>query len=544
MSLIYWPGPLLFIYIFFSRTKSALGEPSLVFVVVVLYYWLGIRQVLLFLVLFFFYLVTIPLNVWSCRTADIFFAGKTPNLFLLPSTARFSNDNHEPQVESTSSTNSVPTPTGAQSPRAAPPVDRRVPDILHSIFGQVCEAPGPGLPSASVSGSASPPAPEILPVKSPHAMKEEQMEASTEPLNQVANKEGKEGDGEKKTQDTISEAPPKTSSSQTTVNRDDENPSSMPVGVSGEQKNPPVDHRDRNETPMGISDRPIATLCRAFKNVFSRNFPFTAKPAHDFSPEHDSKSQHSRHPSLSRPAPGPTSESDSASPSSPKFPLFSHLDSVYTHPSASLNAEENTQKLTHSKHKSSSPSLSREMANESSSKQESTSNMIKNTTPSVSDRSSVSNGNQPSNATHDRSTAQSSVSENSADRQSIPVTSVKGELVVTILEGRDLRPSYEPYIISVFELNEDISHGAERSRDDPEAEAASAAQSLLWNTSDAQPSEKIAIQGPTNPLRIPASSTARSSRPTPKAKAEDGKKDARMTDPQWNHRVVLYVDDP
>lgn len=378
------------------------------------------------------------------------------------------------------------------------------------------------------------------------------MEAPKEPSNQDADKEGKEDDGNEKTQNTnnlISDMPSGISSCQTT-DHNIGNLSNTDDGVSDEQNTRSRDHRDtpntQKESSQDTSDRPIANLCRAFKNVLSRNFPFvTNKPApateaYNAPTEHQPSSQASRRPSLSRSAPGPTSESDFASP---KSPLLSHLDSVSTHPFAPSNAEDKSQKLTHSKNKSSSPYTPQDMVDESSSKQDSTPTMVNSVPQSVSGRSSVSNGQQTSNATHGHSTAQSSVSLNSTDRQSIPVTSIKGELVVTVLEGRGLRPSFEPYIICVFELNEDISHGAERSRDDPEAEAAAAAQSLLWNTSDEAPSDKIAIQRPTNPLRIPTSSTVKSSKSTPAARAENGKQDVRMTDPQWNHRVVLYVDD-
>lgn len=99
-----------------------------------------------------------------------------------------------------------------------------------------------------------------------------------------------------------------------------------------------------------------------------------------------------------------------------------------------------------------------------------------------------------------------------------PVGSLKGKLFVKISEARGLRPSFDPYVVCVFEWNEYISKGA---RDGEEE------KKRRQMESDAEAGRPMAI-----PMR---------SRQSSHNSALDGDHKGRMpvTDPHWDHEAVL-----
>lgn len=110
----------------------------------------------------------------------------------------------------------------------------------------------------------------------------------------------------------------------------------------------------------------------------------------------------------------------------------------------------------------------------------------------------------------------------SSQRSGPPVGSVTGKLHVNITEARGLRPSFNPYVVCVFEWNEFISKSAQ----DEEKDSIKRQKAQL--ESDNETGRAMAI--PMN------------SRQSSHNSLMDGHK-GRMpvTDPHWNHRVVLYV---
>lgn len=99
-----------------------------------------------------------------------------------------------------------------------------------------------------------------------------------------------------------------------------------------------------------------------------------------------------------------------------------------------------------------------------------------------------------------------------------PVGPLKGKLFVKISEARGLRPSFDPYVVCVFEWNEYISKGA---RDGEEE------KKRRQMESDAEAGRPMAI-----PMR---------SRQSSHNSAFDGDHKGRMpvTDPHWDHEAVL-----
>lgn len=99
-----------------------------------------------------------------------------------------------------------------------------------------------------------------------------------------------------------------------------------------------------------------------------------------------------------------------------------------------------------------------------------------------------------------------------------PVGSLKGKLSVKISEARGLRPSFDPYVVCVFEWNEYISKGA---RDGEEE------KKRRQMESDAEAGRPMAI-----PMR---------SRQSSYNSALDGDHKGRVpvTDPHWDHEAVL-----
>ncbi|KAJ5385201.1 hypothetical protein N7517_003112 [Penicillium concentricum] len=103
-----------------------------------------------------------------------------------------------------------------------------------------------------------------------------------------------------------------------------------------------------------------------------------------------------------------------------------------------------------------------------------------------------------------------------------PTGPINGKLFVKITDGRGLRPSFDPYVVCVFEWNEYISKGArdgeeEKKRRQLESDAEEAAG---------------------RPMAIPLKTRSSSHN---SAVEGDHKGRTPVTDPHWNHEATLYV---
>lgn len=118
-------------------------------------------------------------------------------------------------------------------------------------------------------------------------------------------------------------------------------------------------------------------------------------------------------------------------------------------------------------------------------------------------------------------------------REGLPVESPKGKLSVRISEARGLRPSYDPYVVCVFEWNEYISKGpkhdaAHADHEDKKRKAESLASGPMRRTDSDMG----------KPMAIPMKS--RQSSNNSQMDNFDQRNGGQVTDPQWDHEAVLY----
>ncbi|EFW20573.1 hypothetical protein D8B26_003074 [Coccidioides posadasii str. Silveira] len=115
-----------------------------------------------------------------------------------------------------------------------------------------------------------------------------------------------------------------------------------------------------------------------------------------------------------------------------------------------------------------------------------------------------------------------------------PVTPLKGKLSVNISEGRGLRPSYDPYVVCVFEWNEYISKGAHLEQSH---------QTENRNRNQLEALTSVPIQRSNSdsgrPMAIPMKS--RQSSQNSMLDGYNHRTTTQVTDPQWNHEAVFDV---
>lgn len=100
-----------------------------------------------------------------------------------------------------------------------------------------------------------------------------------------------------------------------------------------------------------------------------------------------------------------------------------------------------------------------------------------------------------------------------------------------IAEGRNLKPSFDPYVVCVFEWNEYISKGPKHDKmeidgDDNNKGPVATLQSMPIRRTDSDMGKPMAI-----PMRSRQSST--------NGVGEDIRSLSKVTDPQWDHEAVL-----
>ena len=110
-----------------------------------------------------------------------------------------------------------------------------------------------------------------------------------------------------------------------------------------------------------------------------------------------------------------------------------------------------------------------------------------------------------------------------------PTSSPRGKLTIEIAEGRNLKPSYDPYIVCQFEWNEYVSKGPKHDKmdvdDDDRKGPVAQLQSIPIRRTDSGMGKPMAI-----PIRSRQSNT--------NGNGEERGLD-RVTDPQWDHEAML-----
>jgi serine/threonine protein kinase SCH9 len=115
-------------------------------------------------------------------------------------------------------------------------------------------------------------------------------------------------------------------------------------------------------------------------------------------------------------------------------------------------------------------------------------------------------------------------------KDEFPNSAPRGKLKIKIAEGKNLKPSYDPYVICQFEWNEYVSKGVRPDKmdvdgDDRKVPAASRLESIPMRRIDSDMGKPMAI-----PMKSRQSST----------NGHDGDRGLnKVTDPQWDHEAML-----
>ena len=150
-------------------------------------------------------------------------------------------------------------------------------------------------------------------------------------------------------------------------------------------------------------------------------------------------------------------------------------------------------------------------------------------------KSPLSNANANASLSQESSNDENEKPTNGSKAGGIPVNAPKGKLAVKIDRARKLKPSYDPYVVCVFEWNEYISNGPKHDAMDvdedsrlPKKGRKEALSSMPIRRTDSDMGK---------PMSIPMKS--RQSSNNSNADGHDQHKGATVTDPQWAHEAML-----
>lgn len=442
------------------------------------------------------------------------------------------DDDVHDQIGSSSST-----PSGIATPQLDP-TDKRLPGIMHSFFAQV------GACSDSTSASASfssrpnnkqrPPAPPTAPDTCSHCEGEAEVPSDNCSLS---------GSIVFLERDQVSDNVPSAQSEQKCDPLDNERRSLEPAAdPSSSLPTPPPSsscsmlHSEAEEAENGgpvVAQKGVGSVYRALKNLVLSKNPsktkcHTSYPVSSVSNDAVLASHFSKPPSLAPPLTHTQTQTVSACPEPSSQPTTS-------------KSSEEPAKLTDSTvvaapHSKSTPPLTpRAMSNETQQAEKRSDHSPAAASPArppppPQPEPSRTNGDDQQSADRSASTRTSTVS----DDQGLPVIPLKGKLTVKISEGRGLRPSYDPYVVCVFEWNEAISGTAHADSPSPDSRAK---KSVL----DGVGSEPIQRSNSDSgrPMAIPMKSRQSSQNSMQEGNAQE--KAAEVTHPQWNHDAVLCV---
>ena len=124
---------------------------------------------------------------------------------------------------------------------------------------------------------------------------------------------------------------------------------------------------------------------------------------------------------------------------------------------------------------------------------------------------------------------------NGSKADGIPVNSPKGKLAVRIEKARKLKPSYDPYVVCVFEWNEYISNGPKHDAMDVDEDNGGPKKSRKEQLSSMPIRRTDSDMG--KPMSIPMKSRQSSNNST--ADGHDQQQGLTVTDPQWAHEAML-----
>lgn len=116
-----------------------------------------------------------------------------------------------------------------------------------------------------------------------------------------------------------------------------------------------------------------------------------------------------------------------------------------------------------------------------------------------------------------------------------PVGPPKGKLSVKIVEARGLRPSHDPYVVCVFEWNESIARGPRREEAISDKDEGGGKEELFSGVPIKRLGNDLGKS-----MAIPMKS--RQSSTTSLSDQKNFKSGRQLTNPRWEHEAVLYVE--
>lgn len=437
---------------------------------------------------------------------------------LLHSSARSAAPPTQHDDDSTDHVGSNPsTPSGIATPQ--PDLqDKRLPGIMHSYFGQVGnESSTPSAIQAS-SPSASASKASHVPSAQDGSLQTPTVELSTPEMNshrsdgrlsRSSSASGsivmvEKGDHLEHEPPLLShEALSKSSHEASSQRLDPELPtppsSSSPCSLLGKPS--------RGASPSPSVDQGMGSICRALKNFITSSSPQTTATTH-------TRERHHSLP-LSGLSTVPVLASDFSNPTTSTPP--SSATPVEQDGFDFVSREDKDEKTT--------PTQDAGSTSEKTKEESADNTTVAKNTPPLTPRALSQEGHPNGAASRSGSTGQSEKAAAAAKPSNgLNMGAVNGKLHVKISQGRGLRPSYDPYVVCVFEWNEYISKGPKSEEQNKEKKES--LQSVPIRRTDSDMGRPMAI-----PMKSRQSSQ--------NSATDEPKNTALVTNPEWDHEAVL-----
>ena len=424
-----------------------------------------------------------------------------------------SDDEAHDQIGSTSAT-----PSGVATPRPDPS-DKRFPGIMHGYFGQVgsksttsprtsdrCPLTTPmldgGVASFTPEHRRETMAPDNALPTAPNSPLQDPQDRKSPVLQNLASEHlGASGTS---LRSSAYPTPPMSSASSFTTQKEKEN-NGKPGGVArstggSSAGRPPLGRQQSATDVIPLRTRGHTPGLKSLSGII------TDSPVH---------AAHLSNPTSARSSTTPSTPTSEFSQTSAITSLSSYLElAKLTENVASLPRQKSTPPLT-----------PRALSNDDSDSGRKAPAPTSNPTQSPPDDALFS-------STQQEAAKNESSTDLSSSQDPLPVGPPKGKLSIKISAARGLRPSYDPYVVCVFEWNEYISKGPKLEDSDMEKnDTKGREEGLPIKRSGSDMGRSMAI-----PMKSRQSST------TSLSDQKNFKSGRQVTDPSWEHEATLYVE--
>lgn len=413
------------------------------------------------------------------------------------------------------------TPSGAATPRPDPS-DKRLPGIMHGYFGQVGK-PFTTSPGGSDRCAPTTPASEqSITVHTPEHHRTEEDASTALPTAPSSPQQEAQSGVDLPVQVVLpeNEGVPRVESStlMPQITAYPTPPVSSPSSIHKERDEGEIAGSEMSSMEGGTAGCPSHGRQLSASGLFPLRTRRQTAGLQSLSAIMTDSSVHAAHIS------NPTSAYSSTTPSSPTrdSPPKSALSSMA---SSYLELAKLTENVTLSSHQKNTPPLTpRALSTEGA---EITKSPPPTSNPTQSPpNDAVFSSQRPSPTAHTGSTTVIDTTDQ------LPTGPPKGKLLVRISEARGLRPSYDPYVVCVFEWNEYISKGPKQEESDTEKEGPKIKDEGLRAVPIKRTGNDMA-----RAMAIPMKS--RQSSTTSLSDQKKFKPGRQVTDPKWEHEAIL-----